>query len=256
MIAQQPSDAGPASIHACLIEENAYIRQCIEKTLAGSGLFVLLSVLPVMPEAGLAFAADLPALVLIGLHNPASQRRAFALIRSLSTTAQHSKVVALCWPDDHHAQEQALLSGASGVVTCESQPDQLPYALSRVHAGEMWFNRNLSARMIHKLVRPDSGVAQPNPDCGSCRLDRLTPRERQVFNAVSKASNSPLKVIAEQLCISVNTLRNQLASIYRKLDINGRIELLELSVRQPAQPCTGAGTRACGHAQPALAEPA
>lgn len=58
------------------------------------------------------------------------------------------------------------------------------------------------------------------------RAARLTSRERWIIANVVKHKGAPNKVIADALAISANTLRNHLASIYAKLGIRRRLDLV------------------------------
>ena len=56
--------------------------------------------------------------------------------------------------------------------------------------------------------------------------DELTPAERKVIGAVAQYPSSPNKIIADALHISGHTLRNHLASIYAKLGVRRRLDLV------------------------------
>ena len=63
---------------------------------------------------------------------------------------------------------------------------------------------------------------------GATRADgiRLTGRERWIVSELVKQRGAPNKVIAHALNISPNTLRNHLASIYAKVGVRRRVELV------------------------------
>ncbi len=54
----------------------------------------------------------------------------------------------------------------------------------------------------------------------------LTPRELEVASAVP--AGTPNRAVAEKAGVSVRTVENQLQSTYRKLDLDGRQELVAL----------------------------
>lgn len=62
------------------------------------------------------------------------------------------------------------------------------------------------------------------------RIDRLTPREREVARLL--AAGSTHREAARILGSAPTTVRNQIQSIYEKLDISSRAELVDLMVRQ------------------------
>lgn len=58
------------------------------------------------------------------------------------------------------------------------------------------------------------------------RYDQLTPRERQVASALAMGKSH--KHVAEQLGIAPATVRNQMRSIYAKLEIDNKVSLAEM----------------------------
>jgi DNA-binding NarL/FixJ family response regulator len=61
---------------------------------------------------------------------------------------------------------------------------------------------------------------------GADAYDKLTGRERWIVMQLVKHKGAPNKVIAYALDISPNTLRNHLASIYAKLGVRRRLDLV------------------------------
>jgi LuxR family maltose regulon positive regulatory protein len=75
----------------------------------------------------------------------------------------------------------------------------------------------------------DAGLLQlvsqhRNPYPDRIRMVALTRRERQLVDAL--ATGSARQEIADQLHISINTLKKQLVALYRKLDARTRDEAL------------------------------
>jgi hypothetical protein len=57
----------------------------------------------------------------------------------------------------------------------EAKPDFLLKAIERVHAGELWLNRQMTAALVTELRRP---VETPKPPAESAMIGQLTARER------------------------------------------------------------------------------
>lgn len=77
--------------------------------------------------------------------------------------------------------------------------------------------------------RPRSVALRAQPAHGAGHEEpyaRLTGRERWIVAELVKHKGAPNKVIAYALRISPNTLRNHLASIYAKLGVRRRVELV------------------------------
>lgn len=119
-------------------------------------------------------------------------------------------------------QLDAFLYGAAGALVKAHHGDLLLKAIERVHAGEVWFDRQLMAELwkVHHqspTIEP-FGTSIPADDPYN-----LTFRECSVANLASKGQ--PIKYIAATLNISEKTVRNQLSIIYEKLAIASQVEL-------------------------------
>ena len=60
-------------------------------------------------------------------------------------------------------------------------------------------------------------------------LSCLTEREREILACASAGRGN--KDVADQLCVSVDTVKTHLHHIYRKLSVNGRVEAVLLYLR-------------------------
>ncbi|MCA1622599.1 MAG: LuxR C-terminal-related transcriptional regulator [Acidobacteria bacterium] len=63
------------------------------------------------------------------------------------------------------------------------------------------------------------------------KIATLTPREREIVRALINNDSSTNKEIADRLFISDSTLKNQLTTIYSKLEIKNRIELFKYALK-------------------------
>ena len=73
--------------------------------------------------------------------------------------------------------------------------------------------------ILHAFARPFS-LQTSSPD--STLLEPLSTQEQRVLALLTAGRSNP--EIAEALIISVNTVKGHVKSIYRKLDVNSRIE--------------------------------
>jgi DNA-binding NarL/FixJ family response regulator len=59
-------------------------------------------------------------------------------------------------------------------------------------------------------------------------MPELTPRQRQIMNAVLEGASN--RAIAERLGLCEQTIKNQLTRIYRTVGVTGRVELAMAAV--------------------------
>ena len=119
------------------------------------------------------------------------------------------RVLMLSMHDNVEYVTQAVRAGASGYLLKDSP------AIGTVLAGQTFFSEGLAARMIHA-----STTASP--------LDRLTPRERDILDALAEGLSS--KQIAQQTGLSVRTVETHRLNLKRKLEIEGQAELIKFAV--------------------------
>lgn len=130
------------------------------------------------------------------------------------------RVLMLTGSRDPDLLQRLMIRGASGVVQTQDSPDTLLRAIEKVAEGEIWLHRTMVGRVIDALA----GGRAPR-DHEVDKIGSLTTRERKIIAVTMENKGARNKVIADHLHISEHTLRNHLAAIYRKLGINGRIEL-------------------------------
>jgi DNA-binding NarL/FixJ family response regulator len=131
-----------------------------------------------------------------------------------------ARIIVLTGNHDTEVLSQAVTLGARGIVLKDEPADMLIKAIDHVHHGELWLERATMARMLDMLHVP-KGAAAPPADA-----DALTLKERQIVAAIVERRGANSKAVAADLFISDHTLRNHLTTIYRKLDVRNRLELV------------------------------
>lgn len=132
------------------------------------------------------------------------------------------KVIILTGVRDAELREKAIIEGASGIVLKSEPADVILKAIEQVHNGKVWLDRGTTARIFSSAARR----ANATRSAYHCAGDALTGRERLIVAHVVKHKGAPSKVIADALHISGHTLRNHLASIYGKLGVHRRLDLV------------------------------
>jgi DNA-binding NarL/FixJ family response regulator len=123
------------------------------------------------------------------------------------------------------AQGLAISHGALGIVREDQQPDVLLKAIKCVHAGEIWIERSLAANVLQGKSR----ATRPIVDDAQARIQTLTDRENEVISLVCEGLKN--QAIAERLFISEAAVRHRLTSIFEKLRISDRLELVIFAYR-------------------------
>lgn len=113
---------------------------------------------------------------------------------------------------------EALDSGAVGYLLKSHDSDQLVGAIYAASRGEALVSSRVTAPLLREFVR--RGGAPEDPEAGAV----LTAAERRVISVLAGGVTSN-EGIAEKLQVSVHTVRSQLHSALRKLDLDDRTQL-------------------------------
>lgn len=161
---------------------------------------------------------DSPDLILLDLD--LGGESALTFLTQLRDTTPSAHVLVLTGLRDTDAHRQAVQLGAMGVVLKEHAPDVLIKAIEKVHAGEIWLDRPTMGRMLREMSAKDE--QEPNPEL--TKIASLTQRERDVVLLIAEGLKN--RQIGERLFISETTVTHHLSSIYSKLGVSDRLELV------------------------------
>ena len=134
---------------------------------------------------------------------------------------------------------RALKHGAKGCLRLGAPATHVVSAIKAVHAGEMWAARKLIAEALERLLAIHVVPAE-EPD--GTRVE-LSARELQIVAWMRRGMTN--KEIARELGISDTTVKTHAHNIFHKMNISGRVRLLQKlqNVRVPVTRTNGRDTR-------------
>lgn len=130
-----------------------------------------------------------------------------------------TRVIIYTAERDLDTVDRAILNGARGLVLKEQSTDTLLSAISRVHAGQVWLNQEITSRIFTEFVRP---AGRAPVDSAAALIASLTPKELSIMRTFAKYPDYQISKISGKLFISQHTMRNHLTSIFAKLDVTNR----------------------------------
>jgi DNA-binding NarL/FixJ family response regulator len=164
-------------------------------------------------EEALRFIPRLkPDLVMMDIHLP--NLSGIECTRKLKETMPDLAVLILTVYEDEEKIFQALQAGASGYILKRSRPSEVVRAVR-----EMLDDGAPMTSTIARKVVASFSKTPPGKDAASAGLSR---RETEVLQNLSRGASN--KVIADELSITVETVRWHLKQIYEKLHVHGRTE--------------------------------
>lgn len=169
-------------------------------------------------------ACQKPDIILLKLNN--SGDLGLDVIHRILETWSQTRIILLTTNDELQTCIQAVQNGVLGVVSVSLTPQVLLKAIQKVFDGEIWIEHAMMAHVLNNITiarRP--AAVDPETE----HIGQLSDRERQVIQLIGEGLKN--KQIAAQLCISEATVRHHLTSIFNKLGVSDRLELLVFAHR-------------------------
>jgi DNA-binding NarL/FixJ family response regulator len=137
-------------------------------------------------------------------------------------------VIALTRYDDVDHIMEIYRSGAAAYLTKDVQLQELVSTIRAVSGGSIVVHVRVAQEMIRAFASTPSLPERGGP--GALPAAGLSARELEVLTLVAQSKSN--KEIARELSISVRTVQNHLANIFRKLEINDRISAAIYAIEQ------------------------
>jgi two-component system, NarL family, nitrate/nitrite response regulator NarL len=218
------STAGTLPIRVLIVDDHAIVRQGLRLFFASYPGIVIVGETATCTEALTAAAQTQPDIIVLDLAFGAVN--AVDFIPELLAAAAGVRIVVFTGVDDPALQRHAVSLGAIGVVSKDKAPEVLLQAITKVHAGQAWLERTMIADVLGEMTRTQR-AQQLDPEVA--KIATLTPRERAIIALIGEGLKN--RQIAARLCLSEITVRHHLTTIFDKLGVIDRLELVVYAYR-------------------------
>src|SRR5215472_11256384 len=206
-------------ISVSIVDDEKQLRHSITTFVGGSPGFRCVGAYPSAEAALEGLPGDKPDVVLMDIN--LGGMSGIECVDKLKAALPDMQVLMLTVYEDTDKIFQALAAGASGYLLKRSSPTKLLQAIREIHAG----GSPMSSSIARKVVASFQKARQTGD-----KQVHLSPREEMVLNCLSKGLT--YKAIADQLGISIDTIRTYLRRIYEKLHVQSRTEAVAKYLRQ------------------------
>jgi DNA-binding NarL/FixJ family response regulator len=156
-----------------------------------------------------------PDVILLDINMP--KMNGIDVLRRLKDLGVKSNVIMLTIHEDKEYLFETMKIGADGYVLKDSDADSLIKAIRDVNHGKSYIQPSIASMLVEDLGQNDVEI---NKELAKIRL--LTKREYEVLTLIAEGLNN--KDIAEKLYISEKTVKNHVSSIFKKIEVNDRIQ--------------------------------
>jgi DNA-binding NarL/FixJ family response regulator len=167
-----------------------------------------------------------PDIVLMDIYMP--EKNGIEATREIRKKYPEIAVVILTSSESDQHLNEAVSLGISGYLLKNLDGEELFELLAGIERGEAAMTRTMAARLLKNAADTRAGTPED---------DSLTGRELEVLRLVAKGSSN--LQIADELVISVNTVKSHLKNILAKLQLENRTQVatyaLERGLVRPAR---------------------
>ncbi|MCW3049869.1 MAG: two component transcriptional regulator, LuxR family [Solirubrobacterales bacterium] len=212
-----------AAARLLLVDDHALFRRGLRRLLEGHGFEVAGEASN--GRAAVQLAAELePEIIIMDLSMPLMggveaithivKRNPDARILVLTISAGEAEVL------------DALLVGACGYLLKDARAEDIVQGVRAAAAGESMISPRIASRLVMRLRE---AAPVEHPSVGELSDAELTDREMEILRLIACGKEN--SAIADELFISPKTVKNHVASILGKLNIENRIQAAVVAVR-------------------------
>jgi DNA-binding NarL/FixJ family response regulator len=202
------------SITIAIVEDLDEVRDGLKNFIGLSSDFKVLDTFKTAEEALYEIPRIQPEIVIMDINLPGMS--GIQCIKELKFKIPDTQFMMFTVYENDEKVFEALKAGASGYLLKNTGLVQLIEAIKELHNG----GSPMSANIARKLVN----VFQQNENNDLPELKMLTTRENEMLQLLAKGLL--YKEIADQMSISVNTVKQHIHNIYEKLHVQNRTEAI------------------------------
>jgi DNA-binding NarL/FixJ family response regulator len=201
----------PVRIKVSIVEDSHGTRESLTEILQRAPILSLVGAHSDGEAALQKIPSENPDVVLMDINLP--RMNGIECVGRLKEVLPKIQVLMLTTYEESDLIFDSLRNGASGYLLKNMPPAELIQSIEQVHHG----GAPMSMQIARKVVSHFRQIKKPQSD-----HDNLTKREQEILALLAKGYY--YKEIAEQLGITLSTVRAHLHSVYEKLHVQSRTE--------------------------------
>jgi DNA-binding NarL/FixJ family response regulator len=211
------TEAQTAEITVLIVDDHKVFAESLARLLSDEEGVTVVGVVSDASEA-IDLAAHLhPRVILMDYRMP--DRDGIAVTTEIKGKNPEIMVVMLTAATEDRVLLAAIDAGCSGFLTKDRAAAEVAEAVRAAAAGEALISPALLARLLPKLNRSQRAIGAD-----------LTERELEILSLLARGWNN--KLIAGELYLSINTVRNYVQSVLTKLGAHSKLEAVSTAVRE------------------------
>ena len=211
--------SGPPPVRVAVADDHELFRTGLRELLTQHGFSVVGEV--DSGEAALELAAK-TALDVFVMDVNMPGMGGIEAARRLTAASPPCRVLMLSVSPEDRDVNEAILAGACGYMLKDASPAEIVAAVAAAARGESLLSPHVTGRLLEQMRGDAEFATEVRPE--------LTERELEVLRLVAQGKENI--EIAEELSISVQTVKSHVSNLLTKLDVDNRIQAAVFAIRR------------------------
>ncbi len=200
-------------IRVTLYEDNTALREALEMLIKGIDTFLLVGSYGDCLHIEQQLKDKEPDVILMDIDLPGRSGIEGAYLAKKISPA--TEVLMLTVFDEDDTVFQAICAGASGYLLKKTAPHKILESIEEVYNGGAPMTPVIARKVLQLF---------PRTPAVNTELDKLTLREKDVLQSLAKGNS--YKMVADELTLSIDTVRTYIKRIYEKLHVHSVAEAI------------------------------
>jgi DNA-binding NarL/FixJ family response regulator len=218
MMTTNPNQAADKSIRVAIIEDDRVLREGLGMLINGTLGFACTGAYRSVEDALRSMSPPAPEVLLLDIQLPGMLGSEG--VRVLQEKYPQLEIIMLTVLAEQDKVFESICNGACGYLLKETPPAKLLDAIREAHQG----GAPMSPEIARKVVKLFQQTGPPEKFA-----EQLTPQELRLLKLLVQGYS--YQRAADQLNISLNTVRDHVREIYRKLHVHSKSEAVSKALR-------------------------
>jgi len=210
-------------IRVAIVEDDKGVREALAAIVNDAPGLKCVAEYSSAEEAAKKFPAAETDVALVDINLPG--RSGIELVGELKTRHPKLHLMMMTVYEDSEQIFNSLQAGATGYLLKRARPDEILGAIHEVFKGGSPMSPEIARKVVLFFHKRRATTAE---------MEQLTKRETEILSHLAKGSL--YKEIADQMNISLDTVRTHLQHIYNKLQVHSRHDAVLKFLGQHAEP--------------------
>jgi len=206
-------------VNIIIFEDNSNLRESLVNLLALTGDYNVVASFPDCTTVIQQVKEWKPEVILMDIDMPGIN--GIEAVKKIRTIDPAVQIIMLTVFDDNTHVFEAMYAGANGYLLKKYVSDKLIHSIREVLDGGAPMSPSIARMVISNMQK---GIPFADNDY------QLTNREKEILQLLSKGNS--FKMIAADLCISLDTVRTHIKRIYDKLHVRSQIEAVSKAISE------------------------